>query len=78
MVINYRDIWQGLRARKVLAAAGIAVRYTPNRLLCVPTDLSANPWLVHRLEVSARGSRVARALLSEYDLLPPPDVEMFN
>jgi hypothetical protein len=78
MVIDYRDAWQALRARQVLEGAGLAVRCTPNALLCLSAEPTITHRLVYRLEVPAGASATARALLEGSDLWPPPDAEMVN
>jgi hypothetical protein len=78
MVIDYRDTWHAIRARRALEAAGIVVRSTPNKLVAVSTDPLGTLCIVHRLEVSAADSRLARTLLDRYNLWPAPNADVAN
>jgi hypothetical protein len=70
MVIDYRDVCQAVRTRQALEEAGVAVHYTPNKLISVSLDPAATQWIVHRLEVPAAESTRARAILDESNLWP--------
>jgi hypothetical protein len=73
MVIDYREAWRAAAALQVLADAGIAAVYTPDKQVSVSEDPTATQWLVHRVEVPEMNAARAQAVLEAHGLQPLSD-----